>query len=487
MFLLSDDSCFTVETGEWAGHSDARNPEPPSKPRALWRVIEHTQQLRLGLAIPAGSQIVFEPVHLGDNETGFFTCGASLVRIDDNGLEFSLRFRPAGAGAEAEIGLTRTRITSYDSAKPWEEIEIDLAACRGKTGSFVVRCGAGLFRESSGVLYELVVAPPEQRTLERARAFRQWRTQNENAHFSSVQTPEYAATPPRGRIGWLPDWFRGNPPLSPPSAQRYAGELLQQNLGVRIPDYVGLLKKRIRKLKSGKKLRVLALCSGTAQKEAILMGHVNGARVELTLMDLNDKLLERARTRLAPYCETRIAPCDVNRIDLQGEAFDIILCAAGLHHLVELEHVADAIAHGLRPGGEFWAISEYIGRPGSRLWPDAYAAANPFFQSLPEKYRLSPLTGKPDTALPNMDCSVSTFEGIRAPEIEGILAQRLQPVCVSRQACWIWRLVDSVYGKNYDLENSQDRALIRRAAALDADFQRQGGRPSGLNAVYTVR
>jgi hypothetical protein len=244
------------------------------------------------------------------------------------------RHRP-GANSDCDLG----------AANPWEEIEVDLALCRGKTGSFVVGSG-GDFSSDSATLYELVATPPEQRTLLRARTFRDWRKQNENAHFSSVQTPEYAPTLARGRFEWLPGWLRGNPPLSPPSAQRFAGELLQKNLGKRIPDFVGLLQKRVRGLKPGEKLRVLALCSGTAQKEAILMGYVDGARLELTLMDVNEKLLERARTRLAPYCETRIAPCDLNRIDLQGEAFDVILCAAGSHHLVELEHVAGAIAHG---------------------------------------------------------------------------------------------------------------------------------------------
>ena len=143
---------------------------------------------------------------------------------------------------------------------------------------------------------------------------------------------------------------------------------------------MGLLRKKIRGLNTGETLRVLALCCGTARKEAILMSHADGARVCLTLMDLNEKLLERARIRLAPCCETRIAPCDLNNIDLQGELFDVILCAAGLHHLIELERVAAAIAHGLRQGGEFWSISEYIGRPGARLWPEAYAMANLFLR-----------------------------------------------------------------------------------------------------------
>ncbi len=486
MFLLSDDTRFSVETEQWASPAD-----PLLNPRVFWQTNTHTPPPRLGLAILAGSQAVFEPVHVADGDIGFLAIGASLPRISDDGLEISLRFRPAGGNVEGEIELERRLIASYDNSNPWEEIEINLDTCRGKTGSFVVACGAGPAGDPCAnwaALYELVVGPLEKRTLLRARAFREWRAKNENEHFSSVQTPEYKPTRPSTGFQWLPAWLGANPALSPPGASRYAGELLQKKLGRRIPDFVGLLRKRIRGLKTGQTLRVLALCCGTAQKESILMSHVDGTRVCLTLMDLNPKLLERAKIRLAPCCEVRIAPCDLNNIDLQGESFDVILCAAGLHHLIELERVASAIARGLRPGGEFWSISEYIGRPGARLWPEAYAMANPFFKALPEKYRVNAVSGKPVAELPNLDCSVSTFEGIRAPEIEGALESRLQPVHVSRQACWLWRVFDfSSYGGNYDLKKREDRRLIHKAAEMDVSHQLNGGRPSGLNAVYIAR
>jgi SAM-dependent methyltransferase len=486
MFLLSDDTRFAVETEQWA-----RPVDPLLNPRVFWQTNTHTPPPRLGLAILAGSQAVFEPVRVDDGDAGFFTIGAALPRISDDGLEVSLWFRPAGADAEGGIELARKLIASWDDSNPWEDIEINLDNCRGKTGSFVVACGAGPAGDPTAdwaALYEFVVGPPEKRTLLRARAFRDWRAKNESEHFSSVHTPEYTPTRPSSGFGWFPAWLGGNPALSPPSASRYAGELLQKKLRRRIPDFVGLLRKKIRGLKTGETLRVLALCCGTAQKEAILMSHADGRRVCLTLMDSNEKLLEQAKIRLAPWCETRIAPCDLNNIDLQGEAFDVILCAAGLHHLIELERVAGAIVHGLRPGGEFWSISEYIGRPGARLWPEAYAMANPFFKALPEKYRVNALSGKPVAELPNLDSSVSTFEGIRAPEIEGVLAKWLQPVYLSRQACWLWRVFDfSAYGGNYDLRRREDRRLIQKAAAMDARFQINGGRPSGLNAVYTAR
>ena len=485
MFYLSQDSAFTVETRHWARQAD-----PAAHPQAFWQTNAHTSPARLGLAILAGSQVVFEPRKIELDETGLVNIGAALPTISSDGLEISIRFRPAG-GEGDEIRLARKHVESYDDSTPWEEIEIDLDACRGMFGSLIVECAPGPQGDPCAdwaALYELVLSPPEKRTLLRARSLREWRAKNEIEHFSSWHSP--AEEPRRagsGVLGWLRQGRDQNEGLSPADAQRFAGELLQREFGRPFPNFVGLLRKRIGDPQSAQKVRMLALCCGTARKESILMSRVDGARVDLTLMDLNAELLERAKTRFQPYCQTSVAPCDVNALDLQGEKFDVILCAAGLHHLIELEHVIDTIRAGLRPGGEFWAVTEYIGCSGARLWPEAYAIANPFFMALPEKYRISAYSGKPDAALPNLDHSVSTFEGIRAPEIERLLESRLEPVYVVKQACWLWRLLDGAYLKNYDPERREDRRVIQSAAALDARHQRVGGRPTNLNGVYRAR
>jgi hypothetical protein len=485
MFFLSDDTRFTVETEEWARPAD-----PVPSPRAFWQVSSHTSLPRMSLVVLAGSQVVLDPIGVEEGDVGFFTIGAALPRISDDGLVVSLKFRPAGTNGMEDIGLVRRAIDSCDLSRPWEEIEFDLGKFAGKTGSFVVGCEPGPAGDPCADwagLYELVIGAPDKRLLLRARGFRNWRAKNENEHFSAVQVPDYTASRPEGPFGWLRARLGANPGLSPPSGQRYAGELLQRNLGQPFPDFVGLLRKKIRERRNGQPLRILALCCGIAQKEGILMSQVDGTRVHLTLMDLNGDLLQRASDRLTRYCETRIVPCDLNYIDLQGESFDVILCAAGLHHIIELERVGAAVAHGLARGGEFWSISEYIGRPGARLWPEAYVLANPFFQALPEKYRVNGHSGKTENELPDVDCSVATFEGIRAPEIEGVLGTWLRPLQISRQACWIWRLLDSAYGGNYDPKTPEDRKLIQRAVVLDADYQRRGGKPTGLNATYTLR
>jgi ubiquinone/menaquinone biosynthesis C-methylase UbiE len=258
-------------------------------------------------------------------------------------------------------------------------------------------------------------------------------------------------------------------------------------MGHPIPDFTSRLRKRISALPGNQKLQMLALCCGTAEKERVLLERVKSNRIELTLVELNEEVLSHVSKKLEPYCTVSLLAADANRLELPQEHYDLIFCAAGLHHLVELEHVVDTISAALRKGGEFWSVGEYIGCSGARLWPEAYDIANPFFSGLPEKYRLSAYTKNVDKVLPNADASVSTYEGIRAPEIEHILAARLRPIHVTKQACFLWRFFDGAYGLNYDLNNSADLDVIRRAVAIDVKHQAEGGRPTSLNGIYSKR
>jgi ubiquinone/menaquinone biosynthesis C-methylase UbiE len=480
VFLFSEDSSYSIELRDWAAGSQG----------AFWHDSVHTKPGRRGLVVLAGCTAVFARTAIQAGDTGFITVGAALPEISSDGLDVLVRFR---TDSGEEIPLLTERILSYDDANPWVDFELDLKACYGKSGSLAVECGVGPEGDPCAdwlIVYECVVSAPEQRGLERARAFKEYRAKNEVAHFSFVDSI------PAGGNGKEGFWERltgvGNRSisLSPPGAQRYAGDLLQKELKRPIPDFTALLKRRAGQLPKGAKLRVLSLCCGVADKEAVLMSRVDGSRVELTLMDLNAQLLEKAKDALSVYCDTQAAAVDVNALELERGRFDVILCAAGLHHLIELERVVDAIANGLSSEGEFWSIGEYIGRPGARLWPDAYQFANRFFAKLPEKYRVN-WTDKEnqpvDAQLSNFDCSVSTFEGIRSDQIEDCLNKRLVPHHVSRQACFLWRFFDGTYSRNYDLRQGEDVKVIRRAVLMDAEHQRAGGRPTSLNAVYRKR
>jgi hypothetical protein len=160
---------------------------------------------------------------------------------------------------------------------------------------------------------------------------------------------------------------------------------------------------------------------------------------------------------------------------------------SALHHVIELERLLRGIASALRPSGEFWNIGEYVGETGARLWPECYSVANDLFSSWPEKYRWNHSAGtepRLDATLPNLDCSVVSFEGLRSNEIEQQLASVFQTEWVDKRSCFVWRLFEPAYGSNFDTSSAADRAIIEAAARADLSLMERGGRPVELNGVF---
>ena len=154
--------------------------------------------------------------------------------------------------------------------------------------------------------------------------------------------------------------------------------------------------------------------------------------------------------------------------------------------------MTETVNNSLKNDGEFWSIAEYVGRNGSRLWPDSYKEANDIFISLPEKYRMNHVKQKDkvvlDENLPNLDCSLRTFEGIRAEDIIPVLDKKLVRNTVQQWSTIIWRILGPAYIPNYDMDNDEDRKLVEEIARKDIDFFLSGRlMPVGMNAIYKKR
>lgn len=81
--------------------------------------------------------------------------------------------------------------------------------------------------------------------------------------------------------------------------------------------------------------------------------------LQVTLIDLSQPMLERARQRLSASSAANVTAVqgDVRELPLPAATFDIVLAAAVLHHLRTDEQwtrVFQAIHASLRPGGSFW-------------------------------------------------------------------------------------------------------------------------------------
>lgn len=83
--------------------------------------------------------------------------------------------------------------------------------------------------------------------------------------------------------------------------------------------------------------------------------------LDVTLIDLSLPMLERAVERIQPVTSGKMTAIqgDIRSVDLDTEAFDVVMAAAVLHHLrgdEEWEQVFAALHRCLKPGGSLWIV-----------------------------------------------------------------------------------------------------------------------------------
>jgi SAM-dependent methyltransferase len=265
-------------------------------------------------------------------------------------------------------------------------------------------------------------------------------------------------------------------------AFNYAHRALGEVLPTTPPDFF----ERAASMPADRTVRVLSICAGAARIEEQLLQRWKG-EVDLTLLDASPDLIQRAADRLSatrPGVRVECLVGDVNR-GLPGDGeYDVIVCVSALHHVAELELVFSQINEQLVADGEFWSIGEQIGRNGNRLWPEAYAAANEVFATLPVRLRYNAHTGEVDEALTDKDFSVGCFEGIRSEELEGLLDAYLIPEHVYKRNAFLWRLVNASYSDNFDMQSPEDLAHLRRLIGAEVVHWACGGRGTELHGVY---
>lgn len=479
----------------------------PVSPAERWMQIAASGIARPALVLCAGETATsVVPVQVGPGSQLLLRYGAALDTLSADGATLRVEL---SRGAEAHL-VAELPLPGGASNGAVHEVQLALDAW---PGAWDVRLGAGPGPRHDPTadwvaIYELAIAPGEELAVVAARAFRSERTANELAHFASVYehemyhgAPSHRPQRPAASCRPLDDlveaWSRKphasrSPvmtfpePTELPESLRdpfhYTHHLLALALRARPPDFHG----RLAGLAARGPVRILSLCSGAARIEAS-MAALAGQAARWTLMDLNESLLRSAAGSFPEGVVPELVVGDLNRIHDFGERFDVILCVSGLHHIVELESVLAFVGRALADDGEFWSIGEAIGRNGNRLWGRDLAAANACFAALPARLRRNHHSGKIDACLPDDDYGSATFEGIRSQDIMSLLVERLDPVDLYRRNCFLWRLVNQAYSRNYDMSDAGDVARLQAFVQAETAHFRNGGRPTELHGVFRKR
>jgi SAM-dependent methyltransferase len=209
--------------------------------------------------------------------------------------------------------------------------------------------------------------------------------------------------------------------------------------------------------------------------------------LDITLVDISPKLIEIAAEKFLDAKNVRIICANVNELNDVGYDYDIVVMVSSLHHIVELESLLRDIKMRLADSGEFWILGEYVGRKGNRLYPEAAQIANDVFRSLPDKYRKNSASSKIDERIPDGDCSLGCFEGIRSDEILDVLRRHFRVVDEYVRNCFLWRLLNLSYSKNYDLSIDKDVDLVKSLVLAEWRHWVDCGRGTELFGRYRAR
>lgn len=301
------------------------------------------------------------------------------------------------------------------------------------------------------------------------------RTREETEHYSGVFVPEGAGG--EGDSASLLEPV----PAAWEEIQRRSADLLRRSTGQDLTGHV------VSRLAARPEARFLSLGSGAGGVEMVFAREI--PRVEFVCLDLNEELLRVGREAArSEDLRMRFEAADLNTVVLPQREFDVVFCHASLHHVLELERLADQVKGALRPGGE-WIVVDIATRSGYRMWPETRKVVRSLFRTLPERFRLNHTAYFPEKRIDREiwegDTRSSGMECIRSGDVLPVLASKFRKVEFVGYQSIARRFLDTMYGPNYDLARPLDARLLEWIWELDCHYVAVGElRPESFFGVY---
>ena len=218
---------------------------------------------------------------------------------------------------------------------------------------------------------------------------------------------EYENAGKRGADVWSRVSFEADTKASAWEEDRIAALKLRPGRG---PGLARVFRERNLHFQSGLSL---ACGNGRAEREFIRLGICE----RFHGIDVSSDAIEEARQN-ARGLDLTYETADLNRLVLQLGAYDLVLTQNCLHHVLELEHLAEQIWHSLKPDGCLW-IHDYIGESQFQFSEQRLEIANRILAILPERYRRDRVRDRVlrTIARPNPGALASSIEAVRSAEI----------------------------------------------------------------------
>lgn len=242
----------------------------------------------------------------------------------------------------------------------------------------------------------------------------------------------------------------------------------------------------LNRLRSKGSVRMLSLGSGPGGVELAYARQAPGA--DITCIDLNPDLVRLGQQRAGEEgLRVSFEVGDLNVIELPRDQFDFVFCHAALHHVLELERLAEQIQRALRAGGELITV-DVCTRNGFLMWPETKEIAVRAFKTLPARFRINHTAyskARLDDELWEADTSGVSMECIRSQDIIPVLSRTFETRHFVPYFSICRRLLDTMYGPNYDLTQSLDTAILDWIWELDRYYlESKLLKPETFFAIY---
>lgn len=244
------------------------------------------------------------------------------------------------------------------------------------------------------------------------------------------------------------------------------------------------------KLNNKNLIHIISIGSGNGELEVNIAKHLVNKGIKnfiIECMDINAAMHKRtmqlAKNENVSHHLTTLQE-DFNHWQADKK-YDLILANQSLHHVVELEHLFTEIYQNLTPNGKF-ITSDMIGRNGHMRWPEALGIVQEFWPELPKKYTYNKPYRRYEKQYINHDCSVRSFEGVRAQDILPLLVEKFEFEMFLPFANVIIVFIDRIFGHHFDVDKEWDLDFIDRVHQADEKAIMAGTiKPTQMMAVMT--
>jgi SAM-dependent methyltransferase len=234
------------------------------------------------------------------------------------------------------------------------------------------------------------------------------------------------------------------------------------------------------------------LPNGVARGLSLGCGHGSAERYAIDLglcrrfeaIDIAEEALEVARRdaeQAGHGDRIEYRQADLNTVELERDAYDLVIASQSLHHVDALEHLLDEVAASLCSDGLF-VVNEYVG-PARFQWLDkTEAVMNRVLDLLPEQYRVNPRNGltkeRMERASAEEVARVDPSEAIRSDEIPELLRSRFEVQLRADYGGTINQFLLADIATNFREDDPKDVALLDLISLLEEELVAEHVLPS---------